>query len=157
VVTFSLPPLRDRLEDIPLLADKFLDDGEKSWQTLPNPLKQRLASHTYPGNVRELRNLLERSSYLEGFDDIDPLVFPTEMRGLGAVDTEFKLAANYMKPFKEAKEALISRFEREYLKRLMARNMKKVAKAAREAKIDRKYLYMLLEKHGMPLPSDDET
>ena len=63
------------------------------------------------------------------------------------MDTEFRLTADYMKPFKEAKEALIERFEREYLKRLLARNSYKIARAAREAKIDRKYLYMLISKH----------
>jgi DNA-binding NtrC family response regulator len=145
VVTVTLPALRDRLEDIPLLAERFLDGT--NWDNLPKPLRQKLSAHIYPGNVRELRNLLERASYLEGFDALDPALFPTEMRGKGAPSTEFKLTADYMKPFKEAKEALIERFEQEYLRRLMARNQNKVARAARDAKIDRKYLYMLLNKH----------
>ena len=67
---------------------------------------------------------------------------------------EFKLTADYMRPFKVAKEALVARFEREYLKRLMARNDNKVARAAREAGIDRKYLYMLLSKHQMDNKND---
>ena len=99
--------------------------------------------------MRELRNILERASYLEGFDAIDLTAFATEMRGDGVSGTEFKLSADYMKPFKEAKDLLITRFEREYLKRLLARNSGKIARAAREAKIDRKYLYMLLEKHSI--------
>jgi DNA-binding NtrC family response regulator len=152
VVTFELPPLRDRLEDLPLLANTFLD--ESTWEALPRALRQRLKGHTFPGNVRELRNLLERASYLEGFDSLDPALFPTEMRGPGSVSTEFKLTADYMRPFKVAKEALVGRFEREYLKRLMARNDNKVARAAREAGIDRKYLYMLLSKHEMDNRSD---
>ncbi|MBW2731176.1 MAG: sigma 54-dependent Fis family transcriptional regulator [Deltaproteobacteria bacterium] len=149
VVTLTLPPLRDRLEDLPLLANVFLSQSDTCWEDLPRNLKQRLKGHIFPGNVRELRNLLERATYLEGFDQLDPSLFPSEFRGAGAVSTEFKLTANYMKPFKEAKEALIERFEREYLQRLMARNERKVAPAAREAKIDRKYLYMLLAKHEL--------
>ncbi|MCC6746248.1 MAG: sigma 54-dependent Fis family transcriptional regulator [Deltaproteobacteria bacterium] len=153
IVTLVLPPLRERLEDLPLLADRFLTP-ESGWDRLPRPLRDRLTSYHFPGNVRELRNLLERASYLEGFDALDPTAFPTEMRGPGAPDSEFKLTADYMKPFKDAKDALIERFEREYLKRLMARNDHKVARAAREAQIDRKYLYMLLSKHGLELAGD---
>lgn len=154
VVTFALPPLRERLEDLPLLANRFLENASSTWEALPRALRQRLKAHTFPGNVRELRNLLERASYLEGFDALDPSLFPTEMRGPGSVSTEFKLSADYMKPFKDAKESLIERFEREYLKRLMARNDNKVARAAREAGIDRKYLYMLLSKHAIELTHD---
>jgi DNA-binding NtrC family response regulator len=149
VVAFALPPLRERIEDIPLLAERFLEAADSVWTSLPSSLRDRLMSHTYPGNVRELRNLLERATYLEGFEAVDPSVFPTEMRGSDSLNTEFRLMADYMKPFKEAKESLIERFEREYLRRLMSRNNSKVARAAREAKIDRKYLYMLLSKHGL--------
>ena len=98
--------------------------------------------------------MLERASYLEGFDAVDLSAFTTEMRGAGALNTEFRLSADYMKPFKEAKELLIERFEREYLKRLLARNSAKIARAAREAKIDRKYLYMLLAKHNLQQSGD---
>ena len=147
VVTFALPPLRDRLEDLPLLANHFLVDA--TWEGLPKALRQRLEGHTFPGNVRELRNLLERATYLEGFDAFDPTLFPSELRGPGTVGTEFKLTADYMRPFKDAKVSLIGRFEREYLRRLMARNGNKIARAAREAGIDRKYLYMLISKHDL--------
>ena len=156
VVTLTLPPLRERLEDLPLLASRFLEQTASSWESLPKSLRQRLDGHTYPGNVRELRNLLERASYLEGFETLDPSLFPTEMRGPGSVSTEFKLSADYMRPFKVAKEALVERFEHEYLTRLMARNAHKVARAAREAEIDRKYLYMLLAKHGLG-PDDNKV
>ena len=153
IVTLPLPPLRDRLEDLPLLAQSFLQDGS-SWEQLPRGLRDRLVAYSFPGNVRELRNVLERASYLEGFDAVDLTAFVTEMRGPGTVDTEFKLSADYMKPFKTAKELLIERFEREYLKRLLARNSHKIARAAREAQIDRKYLYMLLSKHNLGTSGD---
>jgi transcriptional regulator with GAF, ATPase, and Fis domain len=146
IVTLPLPPLRDRMEDLPLLAATFLESGN-TWEGLPRPFREQMMAYHFPGNVRELRNLLERASYLEGFESLDPTAFPTELRTGGAVDTEFRLTADYMKPFKVAKEALIERFEREYLKRLLARNSYKIARAAREAKIDRKYLYMLISKH----------
>jgi DNA-binding NtrC family response regulator len=148
IVTVPLPPLRDRMEDLPLLAERFLD-GPGAWERLPRSFRDRLAAYHFPGNVRELRNLLERASYLDGFDAIDPSSFPTEQGGGMSADREFKLTVDYTKPFKEAKDGLIERFEREYLKRLLSRNGKKIARAAREAQIDRKYIYMLLSKHGM--------
>jgi transcriptional regulator with GAF, ATPase, and Fis domain len=150
IVTVPLPPLRDRLEDLPALANLFLE-GDNTWDRLPRNFRERLLAYHFPGNVRELRNLLERASYLEGFDSLDPTTFPTDLPGHPSMDTEFRLTADYMKPFKEAKEALIERFEREYLKRLLGRNSNKIARAAREAKIDRKYLYMLLDKHSIKL------
>jgi len=150
IVTIPLPPLRERLEDLPLLANTFIE-GEtgSSWDQLPRSFRERLKAYHFPGNVRELRNLLERASYLEGFEALDPTTFPTDLPGHPSMDTEFRLSADYMKPFKEAKEALIERFEREYLKRLLGRNSNKIARAAREAKIDRKYLYMLIDKHSI--------
>ena len=148
IVTIPLPPLRERLEDLPLLAKRFIE-GDSSWEEMPRAFRERLMAYHFPGNVRELRNLLERASYLEGFETLDPSTFPTDLPGHPSMDTEFRLTADYMKPFKVAKEALIERFEREYLKRLLPRNSNKIARAAREAKIDRKYLYMLIEKHGL--------
>jgi transcriptional regulator with GAF, ATPase, and Fis domain len=154
IVTVPLPPLRDRIEDLPLLADRFLEGTGSAWDRLPRSFRERLLSYHFPGNVRELRNLIERASYLDGFDAVDPTSFPTEQRGGVADSTEFKLSADYMKPFKEAKEALVERFEREYLRRLLGRAGGKIARAAREAQIDRKYLYMLLSKHSMT-PSEE--
>jgi DNA-binding NtrC family response regulator len=148
IVTIPLPPLRERLEDLPLLGDRFLEESG-AWDRLPRAFREQLATYHFPGNVRELRNLIERASYLDGFDAIDPSCFPTERRGPGGSDPEFKLSADFMRPFKESKEALIERFEKEYLRRLLARTSKKISRAAREAGIDRKYLYMLLSKHGM--------
>jgi len=153
IVTIPLPCLRERPEDLALLANRFLE-ADRSWDTLPRGFRERLTAYHFPGNVRELRNLLERASYLEGFDSLDPTAFPTDLPGHPSMDTEFRLTADYMKPFKEAKEALIERFEREYLKRLLPRNSNKIARAAREAKIDRKYLYMLLEKHSITVGDD---
>jgi DNA-binding NtrC family response regulator len=59
------------------------------------------------------------------------------------------LPTRYGGPFKDCKEELIRQFEREYLTRLLARNQRNIAKSAREAQLDRKYLYALLEKHGL--------
>jgi DNA-binding NtrC family response regulator len=142
VVSLRLPPLRDRVEDIPLLYDQFLNGRAGRFSDLPQDVQNRWLNHDWPGNVRELRNAIERSLALDG----DGLLGgpqtsnrPTQVGGL---------APDYSMPFKQAKERLLDVFEYEYIKRLMARSKGGVAGAARMAEIDRKYLYKLLQKHG---------
>jgi DNA-binding NtrC family response regulator len=155
VVTFALPPLRERLDDVPLLAERFLTAAGTSWDRLQPAFQARLLAHTFPGNVRELRNLLERASYLDELEAFDPTCFPSDSTPANA-DSELRFAIDYRRPFKLAKEGLVHRFEREYLSRLLARTSRNITRAAREADIDRKYLYMLLSKHAM-MPGAEET
>jgi transcriptional regulator with PAS, ATPase and Fis domain len=71
VFPIELPPLRDRLEDLPLLTSEFLSKfSARSLEISAEALKV-LASHSWPGNVRELRNVMERASIL--LDDEDKL------------------------------------------------------------------------------------
>jgi DNA-binding NtrC family response regulator len=62
VFTVHLPPLRERREDLPLLADALVSEG--FWGKLPNELREQFGAHSWPGNVRELRNALERAQHL---------------------------------------------------------------------------------------------
>jgi DNA-binding NtrC family response regulator len=152
VVIVPLPPLRARIEDVPLLVDHFLE-REGAWAELPAALRERLVSHTWPGNLRELRNVLERSAITGALDAFDPGSFrPPEP------ESSARLLADWSRPFKEAKELLVARFEREYLKHLLIRSEGNMARAARDAGIDRKYLYMLMKKHELApgeIPSEE--
>jgi DNA-binding NtrC family response regulator len=145
VVTLGLPPLRDRPEDVPLLADSFLVARGQHFDDLAKSIRQRLLTHAWPGNVRELRNVLERASYMDIEEALD--------QGLSARRTEpaaaASLSADYRLPFKEAKEQLLDVFEREYLRALVDRSGGNLSKAARDADIDRKHLYSLLKKHHL--------
>jgi DNA-binding NtrC family response regulator len=144
VVIVPLPPLRERTDDLGPLVDNFLGQPG-AWDRLASKVRERLASHTWPGNVRELRNVIERASYVGGLDALDPASFPS----VAARDDGTRLQADYGKPFKDAKNELIDRFEREYLRRLLERTGANMARAAREAGIDRKYIYLLMKKHGL--------
>jgi DNA-binding NtrC family response regulator len=62
------------------------------------------------------------------------------------------LSADYTLPFKDGKDALVRTYEKEYLTRLLARCNGNIARAAREAQLDRKHLYTLLEKYGLTAP-----
>jgi len=149
IVTFRLPPLRERLADIPVLADNFLKDKEKRFSDLSTTLQRRLKEHHYPGNVRELRNLLERALYLDGIDEIDPTTFPTSSTSSDAMAAVSHSGIDYDQPFKVAKEVVVDRFEKAYIAKLIPRCGGNISKAAREAGIDRKYLYMLMNKHNL--------
>jgi len=150
VFTVKLPALRERREDIPALADAFAG-GPEGWKSLPAEVRDRFLAHAWPGNVRELRNALERARHLSGLPGGAPAAAVLEARsgqGPAGGARGDMVSASYDRPFKDAKESLLSAFEKEYLRRLIARAQGNIAKAAREADIDRKYLYSLLRKYG---------
>jgi DNA-binding NtrC family response regulator len=131
-IVLELPPLRDRPEDIPLLADAFARDV--SGQPLPlDPASlSLLASYRWPGNVRELRNAVQRAVKLGPSAAVPGLEAPP---------------AN--PDFHVAREHALRAFERSYLIALLQRNKGSATAAAREANIARSYLYRMLEEHGI--------
>jgi DNA-binding NtrC family response regulator len=139
VMNVRVPPLRERVEDIPLLIRGFLatlgvsDDGDLFG---PQVLTD-LAEHDWPGNVRELRNYVERTVVLR-----EPQ--PATRRQAGA-SGDVDLGA----PFKLAKDAAVSAFERTYLTALLETAGGNVSKAARSGGMDRMYLHRLIQKHGL--------
>lgn len=149
VIDVEVPALRDRREDIPLLCDHFLTEskGPHTWARLTPTLREQLESYSWPGNLRELRNVLDRLQAIgpDGLPVIaKPGLPPEEDPGSG-----LPLAFDLNRPFKEAKEELIDAFEREYLEKLLDRSGGRIAPAAREAGLNRKYFYDLLRKHGL--------
>src|SRR5215470_6329525 len=152
VFTVSLPPLRDRKEDIQLLVDAFA--SEPLWERLPAAVRDQFLAHAWPGNVRELRNALERARHMVDIPELSSGSLLREFAKDAPAGGDF-LPASYGGPFKECKEDLVRQFEREYLTRLLARSKGNVAKAAREAELDRKHLYSLLHKYGL-VQSDSE-
>lgn len=153
VVTVPLPALRERHEDIPMLVDLFLGElgkeGYENFDELSSDLQRKLLGHKWPGNIRELRNSAERIALMEGANPfIQRSRSATGSSGRATLDGD-ALRADYSLRFKDAKEQLISNFEQEYLTRLLNRTGSNIAKAAREAGIDRKYLYTLLAKHDL--------
>jgi DNA-binding NtrC family response regulator len=154
VFTVGLPPLRDRKEDIPLLVDTFA--GTSIWRNFPDPVRELFLGHSWPGNLRELRNAVQRAEHLlatPGNFSLQSLLQPDSQigpsPGAPVSTTGDSLTVSYGGTFKESKETLLAAFEREYLQRLIQRCGGNIAKAAREADLDRKYLYALLKKYGL--------
>jgi transcriptional regulator with GAF, ATPase, and Fis domain len=151
VVRLRLPPLRERPEDVELLADMFM--GE-SWQRLlpgvPVPplsreTVQRLLAHRWPGNIRELRNFMERVALMarsgsSQAPDLDLTPAPASAAA-PAVPVDV--------PYKDAKMRWIDQFEVAYVAELLRQNNGNVAGAARQAGVDRTYFFRLIRRYGI--------
>jgi transcriptional regulator with GAF, ATPase, and Fis domain len=152
VAQIELPPLRRRKDDIPMLTRKFLQDfhGPNALEDVVNFDKTMdvFRNYDWPGNVRELRNLVEIAS-VSGRRPMDLSAFLY----LGRVRTEERAtaAADFLadRPFKDAKNDLVRRFESDYVRDLLARHKGNVSRAAREAGIERAYLQRLIRKHDL--------
>jgi DNA-binding NtrC family response regulator len=155
VVTVRMPTLRKRLGDIPLLVQNMLRslNAEEAAHLFTADVLDDMMRYDWPGNVRELRNYVERAVVLDhaapaserrkpstSFPPDEPATIP----GMGPVGE-----VNLEVPFKMAKDAVITDFERAYLKALLDWAQGNVSKAARKAKMDRMYLYRLLQRYEL--------
>jgi transcriptional regulator with GAF, ATPase, and Fis domain len=152
VVTVRVPPLRERIDDLPLLIDAFLnalDAGDKSHLFPPEVLAE-MARYEWPGNVRELKNYVERKVVLEGADAQSLGMAATVPPPSAGAETEPDgPTVDLELPFKDAKERVVEAFERAYLKALFVWAEGNVSRAARKANLDRMYLHRLLQRHGL--------
>jgi two-component system response regulator GlrR len=156
VMRLKIPALRERKEDIELLARSFLRQsseqiapGKPPPQMGPETL-QRLVAHRWPGNARELRNFMQRVAVLaHGGASLVPEAEALEGAGPPASESQPTAGIEVDLPYKEAKARWIDRFEVEYVSRLLDENENNVAAAARQAGVDRTYLFRLIRKYGL--------
>jgi transcriptional regulator with GAF, ATPase, and Fis domain len=158
VLSLALPPLRDRKEDILLLANHSLKIYAKEYDkrnlVLGPTAKAKLMSHTWPGNVRELQGVIQRAVALSSGDvleaadldlperEIQDLAGPT----MALVTRE---GVSGTCSFQDMKAKVIEEFERAYLIELLATHQGNISKAARAAKKERRAFQRLLHKHGL--------
>ncbi len=156
VVPIRLPPLRKRLEDIPLLANHFLTHywlrHRQMGDRVPRLSDASIAflrSRPWRGNVRELQNVIEHVAVLaEPEQVIQPNDIPIyDDAPEGPVPGGLPVAITD-EAYHVAKERVINQFETEYLTRLIGRAGGNMSKAARLANIDRTTLYRLMDKHN---------
>jgi DNA-binding NtrC family response regulator len=152
VITVHLPPLRERKEDIPALVQHFL--GKYAHRSggqvkhISTETLQTLESYHWPGNIRELENVIERAVVLEEGGTIQPSDLPanlaqnTEWAGLKG---EFPMD----KPYREAKESYLDRFDKAYGKLMLERSGGNVTAAAAAAGMDRSNFRKILHKAGL--------
>jgi DNA-binding NtrC family response regulator len=146
VMTIDVPPLRERVDDIPLLVRHFLEEcghqGELE-DVVSDETLAELARHRWPGNVRELRNLVEAT--LAMGETIRP---SSEDLSAGAAAPS-TIACSLDVAYGEARARLLDEFEKRYLGALLVRADGNVSQAARLADMNRSHLFTLLRRHGL--------
>ncbi|CAG4897487.1 Anaerobic nitric oxide reductase transcription regulator NorR [Paraburkholderia saeva] len=161
VIHVTLPPLRERRDEIPLLFSWFADEAAGVLKRRPVRLTPRLRdfllSYAYPGNIRELRNVMYRISCLAG-DTADMEHLPVDMRpaittpaaqgGARAAGANGASVANLMS-LSDAKRAASDEAEKAFLERGLHEVGGTVAELARRVDMNRSHLQMLLKKHGL--------
>ena len=155
VVTVTIPPLRERREDIPPLVEHFISEASRvrglRSPRLDDAGMERLVRHEWPGNVRELKNAVERAVLLSA-------VRPGARLAIDGLSPAGDLSSSTAPPapsasfdphlsFGEAKERWMSEREAAYLQDLLERHDGNVSAAARAARMDRKYLHKLLRRY----------
>jgi DNA-binding NtrC family response regulator len=146
ILTLNLPPLRQRLEDLPELVEHFLREFRAA-HAQPNKRLGRdvmdwLAAQSWPGNVRELENTLLRAFLLSEGEWVELRAF------LPMADAELSAPVPSAE-FRGAKAQIIANFERDYLDQLLRRAAGNVTRAAHLAGKERRALGKLLKKHGL--------
>ena len=172
VLRIVLPPLRRRLEDIPMLVRHFLaslDVPEDQKVEVGYDTIIKLQKHRWPGNIRELRNFVERAAMLATDNRLEtrylmpPSFGDTQSARVGASNEQIGAAGVAIAelddnlPFKDAKARLIDAFERTYWTRLLERTQGNISAAARIAGIHRKSAEYLLKKLNLRGGSGSET
>ena len=144
VIRVAVPPLRERIDDIAPLANRFARAAGLG-HDLSAEIIEELKARSWPGNVRELRNAVA-SHVAVGF-------FPAQRASKSvSLDEALHSAIELDRPFAEQKTAIVDRFTKLYLERLLVDVGGNRAAAAKRAGIDRSYLFELLDKHGLGKP-----
>ncbi len=158
VVVLEVPPLRERPDDLKLLIGHFLKEAGEDRpieSIFSTSMLDSLRAHSWPGNVRELRNVVEATLAMGAEPVVERVMSdrPASDRPSGSGSNPPVAGPGFAKyldsSYKDARAALLNEFEREYLTHWLARSEGNVAKAAREAKMDRSHLFELLRRHGL--------
>jgi two-component system, NtrC family, response regulator GlrR len=140
VIPIVIPPLRDRKEDIPLLADhclaKFMSNSNVQFKKLTPEALEKLVLYNWPGNVRELEHVLESAAVLCQSRIIGPDQILIETESDSARET-----------FKEAKDRHVEQFERNYIETLLIAHHGNITRAADAANKNRRAFWQLMQKH----------
>jgi DNA-binding NtrC family response regulator len=138
VVTLTIPPLRERAEDVPMLANDFLRKARKGAR-FDDEAMELLAAYSWPGNIRELRNIVERAALLSEGDVIGPASLPVDrLREPAAlVDAAARNAWT------------LDQLEERYIREILRRTKGNYSRAAQLLGINRKTLLEKRKKYGM--------
>jgi DNA-binding NtrC family response regulator len=151
VFPIDIPPLSQRVDDIPFLIDLFLkrlnNDMQKNIHAVEPRVTAALKRYAWPGNIRELENLVERAYILEQSAVLTPESFPAELfEGDMAVAV---VPVSAQMPLSAARQLAVEDFERQYLKELLTANMGRINRSAEIAGITSRQLHKLMQKYHL--------
>jgi len=159
VVQFRIPPLRERGEDVLLLAEHFLRQFNaalnRNVRGLSRAARQKLLLHKWPGNVRELRNVIERALILETTSEIQPANLPD-------FDLEARLhQTTSEKPGEpmpdEPLDALLADYERRLILGILEQNQYNLGRAADRLKLSRHALRYRMQRLNITVNTESES
>jgi DNA-binding NtrC family response regulator len=149
VIQIALPPLRERAGDVPLLAYHFLRrygrNRERPLEGIDADALTVLEGYAWPGNIRELQNVIERACALADGPTLRLRDLPEHVRGRGRAAAAIP---GKDLPLREARETWLRLFTQDYLTDLLRRHGGNISQAAKTAGVDRKTLHRLLAKFG---------
>ena len=153
VFPIEIPPLRRRMEDLPRLAGQMLESFgrryHKKVEGLDPAVEQAFLSYAWPGNIRELENVLERAFILESKRRISPERIPREILGSADHHVVVPVPVEPDGTLAEVRSAAVAATERRYLDRLLASHHGRIDASAAEAGISTRQLSKLLARHGI--------
>jgi DNA-binding NtrC family response regulator len=151
VFPIDIPPLSQRTEDIPYLIEHFLKRLNKDIQKNIHSVEPRviaaLKHYAWPGNIRELENLIERAYILEQSTVLSPESFPTEL--FEGEMTVAVVPVSTQIPLSTARQLAVEDFERQYLKELLSANLGRINRSAEVAGITSRQLHKLMQKYHL--------
>jgi DNA-binding NtrC family response regulator len=150
VFPIDLPPLRERTEDVPHLVEGFLKRlshfGPKTIQQAHPSVIKAFAAYGWPGNIRELENLVERAYILESSETLTPESFPADF--FAREDLSAEATVHAARTLSRARAEAVQEIERRYLRDLLARHKGRINVSAQEAGITTRQLHKLMKKYG---------
>jgi transcriptional regulator with GAF, ATPase, and Fis domain len=152
VVTLHIPALRERMEDLPVVAGALLRACDPDPPILRHDVLAALKSYDWPGNVREVRNVLERGLYAAraiGQNEVKLVGFPPQDRGSPPSDGATPVGFRESESYRETRARFQEWFEKRYVEWLLTRHGGSIRAAARAARMDRNHLSDLAHKHGI--------
>ena len=152
VFPIQLPPLRERKEDIPMLVHNYLQklngSHNKKIKGINPKVFDLLMKYDFPGNIRELENIIERAYILENSNILEPSNFPSEFQIIDQIVYETQYVPN-RRTLKEIRLIEYNRIEKTYLRSLLAQFRGSIAETAKSADISTRQLHKLLTKHNL--------
>ena len=148
VVEILLPPLRNRREDIIILAENFIqyfsDKHRKNVKSISNDAVKIFTKYSWPGNVRELQNVIESAVVMANAETLEISDFPEEIS-----NSDINRSFDYNLPFRDAKKIVVDTFERDFVSRKLAENNGNISKTAEALGMHRQSLQQKIKDLNM--------